>query len=147
MGAELAAHKLGPGSSGPTQIVAELDAGSAGQRSNRVALDAYVAQLRRDPEVAEVGPAQPSSDGRAALIVVQPRHDPESPQAEELLRRLRADDNSQLAQVATLSVGGTTGFGEDFTDLVSGSMWKVLVFVALFSYLVLLLLLRSVLLR
>jgi uncharacterized membrane protein YdfJ with MMPL/SSD domain len=144
VGAELAAQKLGPGSSGPTQIVAELDAGTAG--SNRAALDAYVAQLRRDPEVAEVAPARPSSDGRAALIVVRPRHDPESAQAEALLRRLRADDSSQLAQVSALSVGGTTGSTQDFTDLVSGSMWKVLVFVAVFSYLVLLLLLRSVLL-
>jgi RND superfamily putative drug exporter len=35
---------------------------------------------------------------------------------------------------------------EDFKDLVSGSMWKILLFVAAFSYLVLLVLLRSVLL-
>jgi uncharacterized membrane protein YdfJ with MMPL/SSD domain len=146
VGAELAAERLGPGSAGPTQIVAELHEGSAGERSNRAALAAYVVKLGRDPEVAQVAPAQPSTDGRAALIVLQPRHDPESPQAQALLERLRGDASSPLSRVADLSVGGTTAFGEDFKNLVSGSMWKILVFVALFSYLVLLLLLRSLLL-
>src|SRR5215204_694913 len=39
-----------------------------------------------------------------------------------------------------------TAFNADFVDLVSGSMWKILLFVLVFSYLVLFLLLRSVLL-
>jgi uncharacterized membrane protein YdfJ with MMPL/SSD domain len=43
-------------------------------------------------------------------------------------------------------VGGATAANEDFKDLVSSSMWKILVFVLVFSYLVLLVLLRSVLL-
>ena len=43
-------------------------------------------------------------------------------------------------------MGGSTAFNDDFIDLVSGSMWKILVFVLAFSYLVLLVLLRSVLL-
>jgi uncharacterized membrane protein YdfJ with MMPL/SSD domain len=146
VGAELAARELGPGSSGPTQIVAELDRGTAAEPSNRAALRAYVADLQRDPEVAKVAPAQPSRDGRAALIVLQSRHDPESPQAEALLERLRAGDDTALSGVAEVNVGGTTGFGQDFQNLVAGSMWKILVFVALFSYLILLLLLRSLLL-
>jgi uncharacterized membrane protein YdfJ with MMPL/SSD domain len=146
VGAELAAQELGPGGSGPTQIVAELDQGRATDGANRDALAAYRAELRRDPEVASVAAPQPSRDGQAALFVVQPRHDAESPQAEALLDRLRADESSALAQVADIEVGGTTAATEDFKDLVSGSMWKILVFVLLFSYLVLLLLLRSVLL-
>jgi uncharacterized membrane protein YdfJ with MMPL/SSD domain len=48
--------------------------------------------------------------------------------------------------VAELQVGGATAFNQDFIDLVSGSMWKILLFVLVFSYLVLFLLLRSVLL-
>ena len=43
-------------------------------------------------------------------------------------------------------MGGATAFNKDFIDLVSGSMWKILLFVLVFSYLVLFLLLRSVLL-
>ncbi|MGH2802192.1 MAG: MMPL family transporter, partial [Thermoleophilaceae bacterium] len=145
-GAELAAQELGAGSSGPTQIVAQLDEGRATDGANRRALDSYVADLRDDPAVARVTLAQPSRDGRAALIVVEPRRDPESPQAQALLDRLRADESSSLARAADVAVGGTTAFTEDFKDQVSGSMWKILVFVLLFSYVVLLLLLRSALL-
>ena len=43
-------------------------------------------------------------------------------------------------------VGGTTATLADFDDLVSGSMWKIVLFVLGLSYLVLLVLLRSVLL-
>jgi uncharacterized membrane protein YdfJ with MMPL/SSD domain len=146
VGAELAARELGPGAAGPTQIVAQLDEGRATDSANREALAAYRAGLRRDPEVAAVAPPQPSRDGRAALIVVEPRHDPESPKAQALLDRLRADETSALSRVAEVDVGGTTAFTEDFKDLVSGSMWKILVFVTLFSYVVLFVLLRSVLL-
>jgi uncharacterized membrane protein YdfJ with MMPL/SSD domain len=146
VGAELAAQELGAGASGPTQIVARLDDGRATDSANRDALAAYRAELRRDPEVAAVAAPRRSRDGQAALFVVQPRHDPESPQAQALLDRLRADESSSLSRVADIEVGGTTAFTEDFKDLVSGSMWKILVFVLLFSYLVLFLLLRSVLL-
>ncbi|MEA2470466.1 MAG: putative drug exporter of the superfamily, partial [Thermoleophilaceae bacterium] len=51
-----------------------------------------------------------------------------------------------IAAVATVDVGGSTAQVTDFRDLVSGSMWKILLFVLAFSYLVLLVLLRSVLL-
>jgi uncharacterized membrane protein YdfJ with MMPL/SSD domain len=146
VGAELAARELGAGASGPTQVLARLDEGRATEGANRTALADYAAALRRDPEVARVAPVQPSRDGRAALITLQPRHDPDSPEAQALVWRLRGDHGSALSRVADVHVGGTTGFTEDFKDLVSGSMWKILVFVMLFSYLVLLLLLRSVLL-
>ncbi len=145
VGAELAARELGPGSTGPTQVVAELDSGSASDPGNRAALRSYTAELRRDPEVAAVAPPEASADGRSALFVVVPRHDPESDRAAALVGRLRADGGA-LAGVATVDVGGATAFNSDFTELVSGSMWKILLFVLVFSYLVLFLLLRSVLL-
>ena len=47
---------------------------------------------------------------------------------------------------ADVRVGGATAAVEDFKNLVSGSMWKIALFVLAFSYLVLLVLLRSVLL-
>jgi uncharacterized membrane protein YdfJ with MMPL/SSD domain len=49
-----------------------------------------------------------------------------------------------LTNVARVEVGGSTAQVEDFKDLVSGSMWKILLFVLAFSYLILLVLLRSV---
>ena len=59
--------------------------------------------------------------------------------------RMRADAGP-LGGVADVQVGGATAFNEDFVDLVSGSMWKILAVRLVFSYLVLFLLLRSVLL-
>jgi RND superfamily putative drug exporter len=130
VGAELAAKTAGPGASGPVQIVAD--------GSDRAAIGRYVAKLRRDPEVAKVAPPVPSGDGGRVLIVAQPRHDAESPQARALVDRVRADGIGD--------VGGATAAVEDFKDLVSGSMWKILLFVLAFSYVVLFVLLRSVLL-
>ncbi len=51
-----------------------------------------------------------------------------------------------LAEVARVDVGGATAGVTDFRDQVAGSMWKIALFVLAFSYLVLLVLLRSVLL-
>jgi RND superfamily putative drug exporter len=128
VGAELAAKRLGPGSAGPSQvIVSRADAREVG------------AQLRRDREVAQVNGPVPSKDGRSALFSAVARHDPESGQARAFVDRVRAYD-------ADVEVGGATASVEDFKDLVSGSMWKIALFVLLFSYLVLFLLLRSVLL-
>jgi RND superfamily putative drug exporter len=143
VGAELAAQRTGPGATGPTQVIAELRSGRATDGANREALSSYARALRRDPGVVRVSPPQPSRDGRAALITVIPRHDPESPQARELMERLRADAGP-LTGAAAIQVGGATAFNQDFIDLISGSMWKILLFVLVFSYLVLFLLLRSV---
>ena len=75
-----------------------------------------------------------------------PRNDPESQPARDLVDRLReqAASGEGLAAVADVEVGGATAAVEDFKDLVAGSMWKILVFVLAFSYLVLFVLLRSV---
>ena len=145
VGAELAAKKTGPGATGPVQAIADLDTGRVSDSSNRAALSSYVSDLRTDPEVAKVAQPQPSRDGRSALIAVVPKHDPESDQADALIGRMR-DDPGALRDVAEVKVGGATAFNSDFVDLVSGSMWKILLFVLVFSYLVLFLLLRSVLL-
>ena len=145
VGAELAAQQTGPGAAGPIQAIAELNSGRAGDDANRAALASYAAGLRDDPEAAQVANPRPSRDGRAALIVVVPRHDPESDAAAGLVERMSADPGP-LRGVADLQVGGATAFNNDFVDLVSGSMWKILLFVLVFSYLVLFLLLRSVLL-
>ena len=145
-GAELAAKQSGPGSAGPTQVVASFNSGSATDAANRAALADFAARLERDPEVASVSPPRPSRDGRAALVSIAPRHDPESQPARALVDRLRdqAAAGRGLAARADLEVGGATASVEDFKDLVAGSMWKILVFVLAFSYLVLFVLLRSV---
>jgi uncharacterized membrane protein YdfJ with MMPL/SSD domain len=141
VGAELAGKVLGPGASAPIQIVADFGSG----RPDRAQLDAYIAQLRRAPGVGAVKAPRISTDGHSALIEAVPRADGESPQTLALVQRLRAEHGA-LADVANLQVGGATAFVYDFRDQVRGSMWKILLFVLAFSYVVLLVLLRSVLL-
>ncbi len=133
-GAELAARQAGPGAAGPTQILVDS--------ANRGTLAQVTARARRDPEAAAVSRPELSRDGRSALFTVEARHDPESPQARAMVERLGAIHVGDT----DVRVGGATASVEDFKDLVSGSMWKILLFVLAFSYLVLLVLLRSVLL-
>jgi RND superfamily putative drug exporter len=148
VGAELAAKATGPGASGQTQVLVEFDDGRADDGANRAALGDYVAGLRRDREAQSVADPLIARDGRSALVVVTPKHDAESDEAVAMLDRLRADASSGrgIDARAAVDVGGTTAGNEDFSDLVADSMWKIALFVMGFSYLVLLVLLRSVVL-
>ena len=148
VGAELAAKEAGPGSAGPIQVVARLDEGTLRDPANQAAAERFARTVGRRPDVAAVARPQPSRDGRSVLVTVAPKGDPESPQARALLDRLRADGgpSASLTGVAHVEVGGATAQVEDFKDLVSGSLWKIGLFVAGLSYLVLFALLRSLLL-
>jgi uncharacterized membrane protein YdfJ with MMPL/SSD domain len=131
-GAELAGEVAGPGASSPVLIVAES--------RDQEALDRYVEQLSGTPGVAEVAEPQPSEDGRAVLIRVVLDSDPESPESLALVDRLR--EESPLG----VDIGGATAQAQDLNALISGSIWKVFLFVMACSYVVLLVVLRSVLL-
>jgi RND superfamily putative drug exporter len=136
VGAELAAKALGPGESAPVQIVV--------QGASADSLKAYTATIRRDPEVAGIRPARFSRDRSAALIEVVPKSDGEAPATVDLVQRIRT--HAPPAGATSVDVGGSTAYVYDFRDLLRGSMWKILLFVLAFSYVVLLVLLRSVLL-
>ena len=147
VGAELAASITGPGATGPVQVVAQFRDGTAA--SNRAAVDAYAERLRRHPAVARVERPRASRDGRAVLITAIPRKDAENPQTYALVDGLRAEASArrgELARAAEIDIGGVSAFERDFRNQVEGSMWKILLFVMVFSYVVLLVLLRSVLL-
>ena len=141
--AERAAAVTGEGAAGPALVMARFREGGARDARNEAAVERFVARTKRDDRVAAVGKPALSRDGTAVLISVTPRKHFESDEADALLSTLRSDANA-LAGVARVDVGGATAFNRDFVDLISGSMWKILLFVLLFSYLVLLVLLRSV---
>ncbi len=126
VGMEAASRVASPGSTAPIRIVT-----SSPERARAV--------LEADPAVARVLPAVESRDGRASLITALPAADGEAPQTEALVERLRE-------RLPGADVGGVTAAQVDVSDLISGSMWKLLLFVLALSYLVLLVLLRSILL-
>jgi RND superfamily putative drug exporter len=148
VGAELASKLTTPGEASPVLAVVEFHSGAAPSGADRDVLDRYVAGLKQIPGVARVADPQPSEDGRATLVRVITAQDPESDEALAVVDRMRADGGraSGLSRAASLNVGGATAQTRDFTNQVSGGLWKIVLFVMICSYLVLLLVLRSVIL-
>ena len=142
-GFDLAAQAAGPGALGPVQVVAAYRAAP-----DEAELGAFRDAVTSTPGVKSVDEPVLSEDGRSALFVITPTTGPESPETAALVVRLRAPDGpaSTLESATTVNVGGAAAQNEDFSDLISSSLWKILLFVMAFSYLVLLLVLRSVLL-
>jgi RND superfamily putative drug exporter len=147
-GAELAGSQASPGESAPLLMLADFHEGGASGGDNQAALQRYADQLSGTEGIAEVrGPAV-SEDGEAALLTVILDVNPESEAGLAEIDELRAEGGagSGLADLASVSVGGATAQTVDFAGLVSGGIWKLMLFVLLCSYLILLVVLRSVLL-
>jgi RND superfamily putative drug exporter len=140
-GITLAAQAAGPGAGGPVQIVADYGNGSVDDAQ----VQQFSAAVQKLPGVAAVGKPVTSADGHLVLLEVTSKTNPEDDATYALVQRIRSGP-SALLQGANVNVGGAAAQDHDFTDLISGSLWKVAVFVLLFSYLVLLLLMRSVIL-
>jgi uncharacterized membrane protein YdfJ with MMPL/SSD domain len=142
-GIQLAAKAAGPGAGGPVQVVADFGRNQV----DAAQIDRFGAELEKLPDVAAVSPAVTSRDGHLALVEVTSAKPPESDATFALVQRIRDPSGPASAlEGATVNVGGAAAQDHDFTDLISGSLWKVALFVMVFSYLVLLVLMRSVIL-
>jgi RND superfamily putative drug exporter len=148
VGAELAGKQVTPGATAPTIVVADFKSGTASDPASRAALDKYVAGVKQTAGVADVSAPVVSEDGKAALLRVIPAQDPESDATLRLISTLRDEGGraAGLSRMARVNVGGPTAQTKDFAGLISGGLWKVFAFVVICSYLVLLIVLRSVLL-
>ena len=130
VGIEAAARVAGAGAATPVKVVA--DAGDS---------PTIARVLRADREVLDVAaPVRSTGAGERVLISAVARHDGESKEVGRLVDRLRA----QLPPGAL--VGGSPGTQNDFRGTVDGAMWKIVLFVVVLSYVVLMVLLRSVVL-
>jgi RND superfamily putative drug exporter len=136
---------LGRGAGTPLQVVAELRDGDLDARDNRAAVARLERALAADRGVERVRGPLPSEDRRSVLLLAEVDVDAESAAARRTLERLR-DTLPGAARGLDVAVGGTTGTMTDFRNLIAGSMWKILLFVLGLSYVVLLVLLRSVVL-
>ncbi|HVS99506.1 MAG TPA: MMPL family transporter [Solirubrobacterales bacterium] len=141
VGNELVAKEVGGGTD-PIYVVAEAPAGSA---TSPAATAGFVAALRATPGVHAVAP--PVRRGPDTLFTVTPSAPSESDAAIRLVERLRDDvPATALGHTATVEVGGETARGRDARELVMGSMWKIVLFVLALSFLVLMVMLRSLVL-
>ena len=143
VGSELASAELGGGTD-PIQIVAEFD--GAPTAADRAAVAAFRLQVEATPGVSSVAPPAYAND--AVLVQATPSAGSESDAATALVDRLRDSvvPASALAQVATVGVGGETARSHDVRDQISGSMWKIVLFVLALSFIVLMVMLRSLIL-
>ena len=145
-GVEAAASVAGPGAIGPATVHVRFADGTVRDAANRRTQRAVTRALERDPGVRRVTASRTAQDGRSALLTTVLRTDPEAPASRKTVERLRDTLPAATGGRAEIAVGGTTAVLRDFDHLVSTSLWKIGLFVLALSFLVLLVLLRSVVL-
>jgi uncharacterized membrane protein YdfJ with MMPL/SSD domain len=129
-GFKAAAAVAGPGAFTPLEVIVPSGQAAAVRQ-----------MLAKDPEVLHVEPTiAPAGGGGEALVRAVLRHDGESSRAQSAVARLRP----HLPDDAL--VGGDPAFLSDYRAAVTGSMWKVALFVMTVTFFVLMLLLRSIVL-
>jgi RND superfamily putative drug exporter len=140
VGNELASQQLGGGAD-PVQIVATFEGAP-----DRARVASFERRLAGTPGIASVAPAAYSGD--SVLIQATPTAPSESDAARSLVGRLRDSvvPAAALSRVATVDVGGETARGNDVRVQISGSMWRIILFVLALSYVVLMVMLRSLVL-
>jgi RND superfamily putative drug exporter len=145
VGNELASEATG-GAANAVDIGARFRDGELADAENRVAVDALVRELRSDRAVSSVD--QPLAADGSALISAWPKGASDSDSASALVERIRNEivPSSQLAERAEVAVGGETARIVDIRDQIAGAMPLILAFILGFSFLVLMLMLRSVIL-
>jgi RND superfamily putative drug exporter len=144
VGNELASAQLGGGTD-PVQVVGRFDPG-AGRAERTAAAESLAGQIGRTRGVSSVAPPA-YADGRV-LIQATPSAPSESDAATALIQRLRGTFAASTTSnaLAAVDVGGETARSHDVRALISGSMWKIITFVLALSFLVLMVMLRSLLL-
>jgi RND superfamily putative drug exporter len=137
---DLLSDGFGPGFNGPLLLAAETPEGTE-------SLDELLARLPDVPGVAAVSPALASEDGGAAVIQVIPTTSPQSDRTEDLIHRLRDDviPSATQGSDATVLVGGFTAAGVDISEYLAERLPLFVGGVLLLSFLLLLIVFRSVL--
>jgi uncharacterized membrane protein YdfJ with MMPL/SSD domain len=143
VGSELAATQLGGGTD-PVQVVAAFD--GTPTATDKAAVFSFRRELATTPGVAAVG--RPAFAGDEAMVQATPRAGSESDAAVALVERLRDTvvPASALAKQAEVDIGGETARSHDVRGQIGGSMWKIILFVLALSFVVLMVMLRSLLL-
>jgi RND superfamily putative drug exporter len=139
---QLIGNGFGPGANGPVLVVADTSKPGAAE-----ALPGLIDELRDTPGVAMVTPPQPNETGTAALATLFPTTGPQSEATERLVHNLR--DNVVPAATAgtglAVYLGGQTAGSIDFSDVIGSRLPIFIAAVLVLSFLLLMLVFRSVL--
>jgi RND superfamily putative drug exporter len=144
---DLLAEGFGPGTNGPLIVAIGPAAGTnATTGSITDGAGAVATALRTVPGVAVVAPPQVSPNGHAAVVVVVPKTSPQSDKTASLVHKLRNDVlpvATNATEVKAL-VGGYTAAGIDAAANFSHRLVWVIGGVVLFSFLLLMVVFRSI---
>jgi RND superfamily putative drug exporter len=139
---DLIAQGFGPGANGPVLVVAESSKPlSIGQ------LAPLTATLRATPGVAQVTEPRLSPSGTAALATLYPQTGPQDPATSRLIHDLRhrVVPTAIAHSGMRVNLGGETASSIDFADVIGGRLPLFFAAVLALSFLLLLIVFRSVL--
>jgi uncharacterized membrane protein YdfJ with MMPL/SSD domain len=145
-GFEEAQRIQGPGALGPVFVVLHSRAGVSSSMLHHAAVRARH-EAHGLANVREVGQIYLSSERSYAVFPVTPAVDPESTAAERLVAGVRGSLGRMLANSGIDGiVGGTTASELDEKQSIAGGMWRLVAAVLLASFVILIVLLRSIVL-
>ncbi|HET9772845.1 MAG TPA: MMPL family transporter [Acidimicrobiia bacterium] len=138
---DLTAEGFGAGANGPMLIVADITGGST------AGLAEVTTALRSTNGVVMATDFQPSPNGEAAIATVIPSTGPQDKKTDQLVHHIR-DDVLPAATAGSgvpVHVGGMTASGIDFSDMIGKRLPLFIGAVLILSFLLLLMVFRSVL--
>ena len=137
---DLLSGGFGPGFNGPLILAARTPGGAE-------SLAALQTRLPTIPGIAQVSPVVSSADGSSAVIQVIPSTSPQSERTHELIDRLRREviPGAVRGTGATVEIGGITASGVDVSDALASRLPLFIGAVLAFSFVLLLIVFRSVL--
>ena len=140
---DLLAKGFGPGFNGPLLLAAETPNDAA----DVAVLNRLSATLNQTPGVAFATPAQPNPTGTAAIMQVFPTTAPQDRATEDLVARLRDHivPDAMEGTTATVAVGGFPAAADDFATYTARMLPIVVGFVLLLSFILLMIVFRSLL--
>jgi len=140
---DLLAKGFGPGFNGPLLLAAQ----TPGRKSDLAALDRLSKDLAATPGVAFATPPIPNDAGTAAILQVIPTTSPQDVKTDELVDRLRNDviPASLAGTDVKVAVGGFAGVVADFAAYTTRMLPVVVGLVLLLSFLLLMVVFRSLL--
>ncbi len=137
---DLVAEGFGPGAAGPMVVAVDVS-------RDRSVVEPLVSALAADPGIASAAAAPVDATSDVAVVIAQPTTSPQDVATARTLDRVRSEvlPNALGSSPATAHVGGYTATMSDLSQRVEERLPIFLVAVVAMSYLLLMVLFRSVL--
>jgi RND superfamily putative drug exporter len=138
---QLEAKGFGPGFNGPLLLVGQVNS-----LADQARFAAFIAAARSQPGVAGVTAPRLSPDGKAEVAEVFPTTGPQDAATTTTLDRLRADiPQAEAGSTLAIHIGGDTAANSDYSQVLSSKLPQFLAVVVGLSFLLLLVVFRSLL--